>query len=203
MTRGKSVKTGPASLEADLSSDEAVAGGLPQACQPADEPPGEEDSLLSQTGGVVLVFEVAGQAYGLPVGHVIRIIDMVEITRLPAAPPIVVGVIDFAGRVIPVVDMRQRLQRPLRPYSLGTPLIVAWLNGRTLALIVDRVSGVEELRPENVDVPSEIFTADMILQARHLVGVARREQDLLLVLDPDSFLSSKEAERLAFLLSSS
>ena len=143
-----------------------------------------------------LSLEVAGQSYGLPIQNIVQIIEMVAISPLPAAPRIVVGVIDFRGQVIPLVDMRRRLHLAHRPYDLRTPIVVCRLNGCRTGLIVDSVSGVIELGLEQVDAPTQIMTAEMALRTHHLAGVARLETGLLLLLDPDTFLFETEEELL-------
>ena len=175
--------------------------------KPAKEKPdasvAEITSSLLHDEKAVLTFSTAGEQYGLPVENVVRIIDMVAITRLPSCPDIVVGVLNFHGQVIPVVDMRKRLGRPFRPYGLRTPIIVALLNSRTMGLVVDTVSGTVNLEPDQMSLPSHIFGDDMALQTHHLLGIARQEDGLLLILDPTCFLSLEEETVLSKALSSS
>jgi len=144
----------------------------------------------------VLVFKVAGQRYGLPVGSVVQIVGMVAITRLPKAPDMVVGVIDFNGQVIPIVDARWRLRQPIQPYTLRTPIVIGHLNGRAMGLVVDEVSGVAYLRPDQVQSPEQILAKEMALQNHHLIGIARLDQGLVLILDPATFISPNEEKSL-------
>ncbi len=144
------------------------------------------------TSNQVLVFEVADQAYGLPLDSVVQVTGLVAITRLPQSPEVVVGVVDFASRIIPVVDARRRLRQPDRPYTLYTPLIIGQLSGFTMALAVDALVGVRPLRPEQIQTPSQILTPDMALKVEHLIGAARLGDGLVLVLDPNTFLSAEE-----------
>ncbi len=146
-------------------------------------------AALFYQGGPTLIFEVADQRYGLPVAEVIQIIEMVAITPLPAAPEIVAGVIDFHGRVIPVVEVRRRLGKQGPAYTLRTPIIIAQINGRTVGLIVDKVSGVVELQPGQIELSEKIFTAETAPPVQSLGGVARMSDGLLLILDLAAFLS--------------
>jgi purine-binding chemotaxis protein CheW len=147
-------------------------------------------------GGPVLAFNVLDQRYALPVKNIFQIIDMVEITRLPAAPRIIIGVIDFHGQVIPVVDMRRRLKLPSQPYQLHTPILITQLEERTVGIVVDQVSEVVELSPHQIEAPSRIFTEEMALQVHHLNGIARLSDGLVLLLEPTTFLSAEEEESL-------
>jgi len=158
-------------------------------------------SAIFHPGGPVLAFEVAGQRYALPVDHVIQIIEMVAITPLPKVPEIVVGVVDFHGLVIPVVDTRRRFEGAYQPYTLHTPIVVGRLDGRVVGLVVDAVIGVLELKPEQAKRPAEIFTVEMAPRIQYITGVARLEDGLLMILDPATILSRQEESSLAKALS--
>ncbi len=142
----------------------------------------------------VLAFEVGGQRYGLPVKNVIQIIEMVAVDRLPAAPAFVIGVMDYHGQVIPVVDLRSRFGQPARQYTLRTPIIVSLLDGRTVGLVVDRVSDVISLRHEQVEMAGQIVSEPMMAQTHYLTGVARLAGGLLILLDPPALFTAEEAK---------
>lgn len=143
-----------------------------------------------------LAFQVAEQRYALPIESIIHITCMVNIARLPKAPDLVMGVIDFRGKVTPVIDARARLELPSRPYTLRTPIIIAQLNGRAMGLAVDEVHGVLHLPREQVQAPDQIVTQGLALQVFHLLGVAPQDDGLLFILDPTTFLLPKERESL-------
>jgi purine-binding chemotaxis protein CheW len=105
----------------------------------------------------ILTFQVANQEYGLPVSHVIQIIEMVAITALPEMPPAVQGVINQRGRIVPVLDMRLRLGLSFRPYRLRTPMIVVEANNRPLALVVDQVAAVLTLEPADLELADSLY----------------------------------------------
>jgi purine-binding chemotaxis protein CheW len=146
-----------------------------------------------QQGGPVLSFDVAGQRYGLPVANVIQIVEMVAISTLPEAPAFVSGVIDFRGKVIPMIDMRRRFQRTPLAYGLNTPIVISQLNGYQVGLVVDTVNDVINLRSELFEHAEQIISKEMIRKTRYLAGVARLEDGLLLMLDPPTLLSPEEA----------
>ena len=73
----------------------------------------------------LVVFTLDDQRYGLPLSAVERVVPMVDITPLPKAPDIVLGVVDVQGRVIPVVNLRRRLRLPERDIALTDQLVIA------------------------------------------------------------------------------
>src|SRR5271157_2301250 len=92
-----------------------------------------------------VVFTLDGLFYAVSLSVVSRVIRAVEITPLPKAPSIVLGVINLGGRIIPVVNIRKRFRLPERELELTDQLIVARASrsnanadgGRLLALAVD------------------------------------------------------------------
>jgi purine-binding chemotaxis protein CheW len=86
----------------------------------------------------ILVFEIAGQRYGLPVTEVRELVRAVAIVPLPLARPPVEGVVDLRGQIVPVIDLRSRLGLPARPVSPSDHMIVAQSQGRLVALRIDR-----------------------------------------------------------------
>ncbi len=56
----------------------------------------------------LVIFDLAGEAYGVDINAVQGIIRMQTITRVPRTPDFVEGVINLRGEVIPVVDLRKQ-----------------------------------------------------------------------------------------------
>ena len=127
----------------------------------------------------------------------------VEITPLPKAPPIVIGVINLGGRIIPVVNIRRRFQLPERELELSDQFIVAMAlgrdshedGGRLLALAVDAVVGVRDLSTKVTTAAETILPG-----LEHLEGVAKTSEGLVLIHDLGTFLSLEEESALGALL---
>ncbi len=123
-------------------------------------------------------FRLGKQFYALPLSHVERALRMVAVTPVPEAPPWVTGVINLHGRVVPVVDLRQRFGQPAKELHPDNRLLVVQAPGRRAALIVDEVTEVLEVPARQVE-PS----ADLLPDSRPLSAVIRRDEGLILVLD--------------------
>jgi purine-binding chemotaxis protein CheW len=83
----------------------------------------------------LVTFSLDERKFALYVSAVQRIIRVVEVTALPKAPEIVVGIINMQGRVIPVFDIRMRFRLPLREVRLDDQMIIATTAKRTVALL--------------------------------------------------------------------
>ena len=129
---------------------------------------------------VLLVFRIDGCEHALAVEQVVEVLRMVAATRLPDAPPWVVGVINVRGRVIPLIDVRARLgARGLEPEP-STSVIVVQTDQVVAGLVVDEVVEVLAVRHDAIERPDQVTAA-----ARALSGVARHRDRLIPVLDPE------------------
>ncbi|MBT0959559.1 chemotaxis protein CheW [Denitromonas iodatirespirans] len=138
-----------------------------------------------------LAFVVADQAFGLPLGAVHRALAAVAPRPLPAAPDIVCGIINVQGDIVPVIDMRRRLGLPEREIDPADRLLIVHTRRRTLALIVDRVGDLITCDDH------DFIPVDRVVGGtRHVAGVVKTADGLLLIHDLDSFLSPAEAEAL-------
>jgi purine-binding chemotaxis protein CheW len=85
----------------------------------------------------ILIFEMAGQRFGLPLAAVKELLPMVATTPVPRAAGLE-GMVDVRGKVIPVVDLRSFLGLPAKPPHPSDHLIVGWAGDRLVAVRVDR-----------------------------------------------------------------
>lgn len=139
----------------------------------------------------VLRFQLAGATYALPVEHVREIVRAVAVTPLPGAPPVVVGLINLRGLLVPVMDLRARLRLPPRPVALEEQWVVARAGERTVALRADQAVDLVTLDDEAVrEARSVVPTAELA------AGVAPLPDGLLVIFDAERFLSQAEAESL-------
>ena len=136
---------------------------------------------------MLVLFLLDGQHYALYLPAVERVVRAVEITPLPKAPGIVLGIINARGRIIPVIDVRQRCHLPARDIKPDDRFIVASTSRRVVALVVDAVAGVRELTDRQI-----VSVKQSLPFAEYLKGVARLEDGLALIYDLDQFLSLDE-----------
>ena len=133
----------------------------------------------------LVVFRLDGERFALPLDQVEIALRMVSVTPVPDAPPWVIGVIDLHGRVIPVMDLRERLGHPTKEPHQDDRLLVISLAERTFALVVDEVTEVLELPGRDVEAPT-----DLLSDSRYLRAIVRREDGLILILDTEHLFPS-------------
>ena len=146
---------------------------------------------MSQEPREVLVFEVAGQRYGLAVADVQELLRAVALTPLPRAPDVVEGAINLRGRAVPVLDLRRRFGLPPKPPEPADHLVVARAGGRLVALRVDRALDLARPAAEAVEDARAALPG-----TRYVEQVASFPDGLVLIHDLRTFLSAAEAAAL-------
>jgi len=139
----------------------------------------------------LLVFTLDEQRYALHLSAVERVVRVIEITPLPKAPEIVLGVINMHGRIIPVVDTRKRFRLRECEIGLSDQLIIANTDTRPVALIVDSVTGVTEQSKDRI-----VQAEKIVPGTEYVEGVLKLDDGMVLIHDLDGFLSLKEEKAL-------
>ncbi len=139
----------------------------------------------------LVVFSLDEQRYALQLSAVDRTVRMVEITPLPKAPEIVLGIITINGSIVPVLDIRRRFGLARRKAKLDDHLLIARTAERTVALIVDMVHGVIERPAHEIVLPGTIVPG-----MEHVEGVVKLEDGVVFIHDLGGFLSLEEARAL-------
>src|SRR5665647_244184 len=139
----------------------------------------------------LIVFALDRQRYALPLHAVDRVVRMVEITPLPKAPDIILGVVNFQGRVIPVINMRRRFNLPEKDIALTDQLVVAHTSWRPVALVADAVHDVIAGLVQGL-----IETENILHGVEYVEGVIKLGDGMILIHDLDKFLSLEEESSL-------
>jgi len=136
----------------------------------------------------VLLMEVDGQRVGIPSAAVVEVLPCARPARLDRAPPFVEGLLNVRGRVLPVLSMRERLGRPARPPSADDHLVLVDTGPRRLLLRVDHALDLIGVDPDRLE--------PLDAQHRPFGGAAAAPEGVLLVQDPERFLTADEASAL-------
>lgn len=144
-----------------------------------------------------LTFNIGHEHYGLELSQTREIIEYSGITEVPLMPNFLRGVINLRGEVVPVIDLAVRLGRKPIEVQKRTCIIVVELENNdqnhVLGLLADAVSEVIEMDDENIeDAPS--FGAN--IRADFIQGIAKRDDEFIVLLDANSALSIRELAHL-------
>jgi purine-binding chemotaxis protein CheW len=148
--------------------------------------------------GKYLTFTLAGEEYGIGILKIKEIIGMMPITSVPQTPKFVKGVINLRGKVIPVMDLRLRFAMDAIDYNDRTCIIVVEIGGRgtdiVIGIVVDSVSEVLNIKGEDIE---DTPTFGTTLNTAFILGMAKMEGKVKILLDIDAVLSAEDLDALA------
>ncbi|MFP4508545.1 MAG: chemotaxis protein CheW [Spirochaetaceae bacterium] len=151
-----------------------------------------------QTTGTFLTFALGGECYAVAVQNAQTVIERSKVTHIPRMPDFMMGVINFRGRVVPLLDLHRKLGIPRGEAesggdSQGCVIVILELpwQGRslTLGVRVDEVREVIDIDPAMIEATPSIGSSGNM---RFMQGIARRAEEFLLVLDAERILESDE-----------
>ena len=147
--------------------------------------------------GKYLTFTLNEEEYGIGILKVKEIIGMMAITSVPRTPEFVKGVINLRGKVIPVMDLRLKFSMGEIPYTDRTCIIVVEIDSQDstvlIGIVVDAVSEVLNIAEDEIE---EAPTFGSKLDTDYILGMAKMEGGVKILLDIDRVLSAKELEAL-------
>lgn len=139
-----------------------------------------------------VVFQLGKERYGLPIDKVERILPTQSITKIPRTPKMLLGMFDLRGSTIPVLDARLRFD--LDENGGAQNLVVIQTVAGRCALRVDSVEGIFGFDEDHVDPSQTLVDGD---QDEFVEGIGRREDKLVVLLNPDQVVPKSLRTRCA------
>lgn len=139
----------------------------------------------------LLTFDLSGRRFALPASAVREVVRAVAIAPLPKAPPIVEGVINVRGTLVPMLDIRQRFGLSPAPVAPEQHLLIAQAGSRVVALRVDRAADLVSVEEEAIE-----SAARVVPGIEYVAGIAKLPDGVLVIHDLERFLSLDDAKRL-------
>lgn len=137
----------------------------------------------------VLSFRLGPEEYGIDILRVQEIRGFEPPTRIAHAPPYMLGVVNLRGTIVPIVDMRVRFNLEQSAYDAFTVVIVLHIGQRVVGMVVDGVSDVITLTPEQLRPVPEF---NSVIDSEHLMAIGALEQRMLILLDIEKLMSSPD-----------
>jgi purine-binding chemotaxis protein CheW len=149
----------------------------------------DASSSADIAGREFLAFKLGKEEYGIDILKVQEIRGYEAVTRIASAPEFIKGVINLRGIIIPVVDMRIKFNLGEPVYDDFTVVIILNINGRVVGMVVDSVSDVTTLQPDQVKPAPEMGTA---FSTEYMMGLGTIDERMLILVDIDKLMSSPE-----------
>jgi purine-binding chemotaxis protein CheW len=139
-----------------------------------------------------LTFDLQGETFALEAGYVREVLDLLPETPVPGAPPFVGAVINFRGRVIPLVDLRMAFGMTVGETTIDNRIVVIEhpLDGEP-TLIGLRADKVHEVTSITADTTEEVPRVGMRWRADFIRRLVRRNSDVIVLPDLDQIFATR------------
>jgi len=144
---------------------------------------------VENSGKDFLAFTLGKEEYGIDILRVQEIRGYEPVTRIANSPDFVKGVVNLRGIIVPIVDMRIKFNLGTPTYDQFTVVIILSIGGRVMGMVVDSVSDVTTLSPEQVKPAPEMGTT---FDSDYLIGLGTLNDRMLILVDIDKLMSSSD-----------
>ena len=143
--------------------------------------------------GEFLTFRLGAEEYGIDILKVQEIRSYEPPTRIANSPAFIKGVVNLRGVIVPIVDLRIKLNCEFAPYTDLTVVIVLNVKGRVVGTVVDSVSDVLQLSQDAIKPAPDLSSA---VDSSFITGIgcvkSGDEQRMLILMDIEALMSSEE-----------
>ena len=144
-----------------------------------------------------LTFRLGDETFAMPILMIKEILEYPDLTRVPLMAPCVRGVLNLRGRVVPVVDLAVRFDRPESQPTRRTCVVIVEVETEgeqmDIGLIVDGVNQVIEIPATDIE-PPPTFGAK--LRTDFIRGMGKVNGAFVVILDGTTVLSISEISSL-------
>lgn len=139
----------------------------------------------------VCTFSLGDLSLGMDVRSIREVIRHHEMTRVPAASPVVRGLINLRGQVVMAIDLGLRLGLTSRRDEAEAINVIVGTDDRPMSILVDEVGDILDLGAETMEPPPETIPGEVRGLLR---GIYKLPNRLLLVVDAERVADFDAAE---------
>jgi len=140
----------------------------------------------------LVVFDLAGELYGLDIFDVREIVKDTLVTRIPQTPEFVEGVVNLRGKIIPVIDLRKRFGFAKGEKTKDARIIIVDIAGQEAGLVVDSVKEVAVVDETTIETTPDVTTVN----AAFVEGLAKKDDKIIIIIKLELLLEVDEKEML-------
>jgi purine-binding chemotaxis protein CheW len=170
------------------ATNDTQSSGRSGAAQPARQ--------ALPDSGQYLTLRLGSEEYAIDILRVQEIRSYEEPTRMVNAPPFIKGVVNLRGVIVPIVDLRMKLNLSKVEYNEFTVVIILNVRGTVIGAVVDSVSDVVTLSSGDIKAAPQFETA---LDSRFISGLANVGDRMLIVMNMEALMSNAEMGMVAAL----
>jgi purine-binding chemotaxis protein CheW len=145
--------------------------------------------MAATAGREILAFRLGDEEYGIDIQKVQELRGYDAVTRIANAPDFIKGVVNLRGSIVPIIDMRIKLNLGEPTYDQFTVVVILNVSSRVIGMVVDSVSDVITLDPNQIKPAPEMGA---VLDTDYLTGMGAIDDRMLILIDIDKLMASSE-----------
>jgi len=138
-----------------------------------------------------IIFNLGEEEYAIPISIVEEIVKITNLIRIPQSKSYFAGIMDIRGKVVRMIDLAKRLNIRSATTNQAERAIVINLGGKSVGIVVDRVSHVVHFPPHTVDPPPPSVKG---ISSRYITGVGKKENRFIILIDIEKILTLEDVE---------
>ena len=136
-----------------------------------------------------LAFKLGQEEYGINILRVQEIRSYEEPTQIANSPAYIKGVVNLRGVIVPIVDMRMKFNLAHVSYDEFTVVIVLNIDSHVIGMVVDAVSDVINLSPQDM---RPVPALNIAINTEHLLAIGSVAERMLILLDIEKLMRSSD-----------
>ncbi|BDA80143.1 chemotaxis protein CheW [Leptospira kobayashii] len=141
-----------------------------------------------------IIFNLGEEEYAIPITIVEEIVKITNLIRVPQSKTYFAGIMDIRGKVVRMIDLAKRLNIKTGQETLIERAIVINLGGKSVGVIVDKVSHVVHFPASQVDPPPPSVKG---ISSRYITGVGKKDNRFIILIDIEKILTVEEISEMA------
>jgi purine-binding chemotaxis protein CheW len=138
-----------------------------------------------------LTFKLGSEEYGIDILKVQEIRGYDHVTQIANTPEFIKGVINLRGTIVPILDMRLKFQLGNAEYNEFTVVIILNVSKRVVGMVVDSVSDVIMLAPDQIRAAPDFSAA---MNTKFIRGLATVEERMIILADIEQLMTGRDME---------
>jgi purine-binding chemotaxis protein CheW len=162
----------------------------------AHQAPAHPAALRTGSTLEFLNFRLGGEEYGVDIQQVQELRAYTPVTRIANAPDFIKGVVNLRGIIVPIIDLRIKFALGEPSYDMFTVVIILDVAGSQVGVVVDSVSDVMTLTPDQVKPVPQVDTSG---DAAYVIGMGALDERMIILVDMGVLLADAGITQMASL----
>ncbi len=143
-----------------------------------------------------VIFKLGKEEYGIDIMNVSEIVQYQESVKVPNSPVFIEGIINYRGKVIPIVCLKKKFKMESSINDANTRIIVINTNDRQIGFLVDEASQTVRIDDSDIDPTPDIITG---IERKYITGVGKVDNRLIILINLEKVLTDDDKEKIEML----